>query len=55
MGSVSLKAIGTAIEAGATMITAGIAIATAMGIGTGIEIGTTIVGRRQPYGKGRPA
>jgi hypothetical protein len=39
MGTVFLKAIGTAIEAGASMITAGIAIMSAMGI----EIGITTV------------
>lgn len=39
MASVFLKAIGTAIEAGASTITAGIAIVTAMGI----EIGTATV------------
>ena len=36
MGSVFLKAIGTAIEAGASMITGGIAIVSAMGVETGM-------------------
>jgi hypothetical protein len=40
MGTVFLKAIGTVIEGGASTITAGIAIMTAMGIGTGITTAT---------------
>jgi hypothetical protein len=43
MGTVFLRAIGTAIEAGATMITAVIAIVSALGIEFWITTGTATV------------